>query len=440
VTLRVLTAIEPRHEAAVMTRLGAIATIDVVRRCPDLPDLLAAGAAGLADVAVVSAGLRGLDRDSLAQLREADVHVIGLIGDDEAEERRLRQLGVATIVPADSGPEELREAIERLAASTPHTEIGDAEWAALESGLDPAGRPAEDDSEAPHDAAKGRVVAVWGPVGSPGRTTLSVNLAGELAATGVSVLLIDADTYGACVAQVLGLLDEAAGMAAAARAAEVGTLDLATLARLAPRVDPGFRVLTGLPSADRWPELRAESMTHLLDLARGLVDVVIVDCAFCLEDDETLSYDTRAPRRNGATLAAIAAADTVLAVGAGDPVGLQRLVRGLPELREHSGADPTVVVNRVRASVAGGSPERRIGEALDRFAGVSVEHFVPEDPVAFDRCLLSARLLLDEAPKSLARARVRALAATLPAMAEPAPSARRRIRPRSARIGRWSTA
>ena len=58
-------------------------------------------------------------------------------------------------------------------------------------------------------------------------------------------------------------------------------------------------------------------------------------------------------------------------------------------------------------------------------------------------CALGFAVALWELPfyiKHRARARVRALAATLPAVAEPAPSARRRIRPRSATIGRWSTA
>jgi len=36
----------------------------------------------------------------------------------------------------------------------------------------------------------------------------------------------------------------------------------------------------------------------------------VVDCGFSLEQDEELSFDTAAPRRNGATLATLLAADT----------------------------------------------------------------------------------------------------------------------------------
>ena len=67
---------------------------------------------------------------------------------------------------------------------------------------------------------------------------------------------------------------------------------------------------------------------------QGLAELTVVDCGFCLEQDEELSFDTAAPRRNGATLTTIEQADLVVAVGSADPVGLQRLVRGLSDLRE----------------------------------------------------------------------------------------------------------
>ena len=71
-------------------------------------------------------------------------------------------------------------------------------------------------------APPGMVIAVWGPTGAPGRTTVAVTLAVEAALLGVETLLVDADTYGGSVAQALGLLDEAPGLAAAARAANSG--------------------------------------------------------------------------------------------------------------------------------------------------------------------------------------------------------------------------
>ncbi len=441
-TLRLLTALEPRHEAGIVAALGAVPGAQLVRRCPDLADLIAASSAGLADVALVSSRMRGLDRDGLAQLTEAGVRVVGVVDDDEAEERRLRQLGVAQIVGADGAPDELAVVLERLGTAAASADPGRAdpkrvdparagpavsEFAAVEAGLPLPPQAAGEDEEAAEPA--GRIIAVWGPTGAPGRTSVAVNLAAELALQERSVLLIDADTYGACVGQVLGLIDEAPGIAAAARTAELGTLDLPTLARLAPVVDPGFRVLTGLPSSGRWPEVRADSMNHILELARRMAEIVVVDCGFCIEDDEELSYDTRAPRRNAATVATIAAADEILAVGAGDPIGLQRLVRAIQELSRVSAHPPRIVVTRVRASVAGGAPERRVAEVLDRFAGVRVDVVIPDDRAGFDRCLMSGRLLYDVAPKSPARARLRTLATSLAeGCTEAAPGRAGRIR------------
>ena len=60
-----------------------------------------------------------------------------------------------------------------------------------------------------------QLLAVWGPTGAPGRTTVAINVASELAELGQSVLLIDADSYGGAIAPTLGLIDDAAGFAAA---------------------------------------------------------------------------------------------------------------------------------------------------------------------------------------------------------------------------------
>lgn len=437
-TQRVLTALDHRVEDRIAALLAGERQVQLVRRCPDLADLLAAAAAGLGDLALVSGSVRGLDRDALAQLGEAGVRVIGVV-DAEEEERRLRQLGIADLLLAAQARAELPAILRRLTDPAPRVGGITSSPADALAGAEAAADD-EPDAAEPEPAA-GRVVAVWGPAGSPGRTTVAVNLAAELAATGTSVLLVDGDTYGACIAQVLGLLDESPGVAAAARAAELGTLDLATLARLTPSVATGFRVLTGLPTSTRWSELRADAMRNILENARRLVDIVVVDCAFCLDDDEELSYDTRAPRRNGATLATLESADEIVVVGAADPVGLHRLVRGLQDLAGVSTGEPIIVVNRLRAGAVGSGPEKRVAEALERFAGVTVRAYLPDDRATADRCLLAGRVLAEEAPGSVLRERMRQLARSLDASDQDA--ARTRVRrwwPRSATMGRWSTA
>ena len=277
------------------------------------------------------------------------------------------------------------------------------------------------------------VTTVWGPTGAPGRTTVAVTLAAQLAAAGVRTLLVDLDTWGASVAQVLGLVDEAPGVAAAARASEQGTLDVPGLARLAPEVVPGLRVLTGLPRADRWPELRTAAVEDVLRLARGVADHVVVDTGFAVEDDEELSYDTAAPRRNAATLTALEASDQLVVVGAADPVGLQRLVRAVQDVAVLPSPRPTIVVTKVRASVAGRHPERAIGDVLRRFAGMDAVRFLPWAPDECDEALLAGRSLVEVAPRADLTVAVAELAAALdPRVAAPSAGGRRT----ASRVGR----
>ncbi|MEP7056098.1 MAG: chromosome partitioning protein, partial [Actinomycetota bacterium] len=127
-------------------------------------------------------------------------------------------------------------------------------------------------------------------------------------------------------------------------------------------------------------------------------------CGFCLEQDEEISFDTMAPRRNGATIAVLSDADAIVAVGAADPVSLQRLVRGLSQLAETvPGAAPAVVVNKVRKTLLAGNPEREIAAALDRYAGVVPAAFVPFDLKAVDAALMAGRSLTEAAADSPAR-------------------------------------
>jgi MinD-like ATPase involved in chromosome partitioning or flagellar assembly len=423
----VLTAIvDARREAEVVAALSRQDPVEVARRCVDVADLLAAAAAGLGTVAVVSADLRRLDRESLTRLAACGVTVVALVPDgDEAAERRIRQLGVRHVVGSDASPADVAGAIMTATAHPAY-----APEFAYAGGWTPGPdmAPAPPVTEPADDGPLGAVVAVWGPTGAPGRSTVAVTVATELALLGVSTLLVDADVYGGSVAQLLGLLDESPGLAAACRLANNGTLDLLGLAELAAQVTPGLRVLTGIARSDRWPELRAGALEVVLGLARRLAAVTVVDCGFCLERDEELSFDTMAPRRNAATLTALGAADEVLAVAAADPVGLQRFVRARAELADVlPGADVRTVVNRTRDSaVGGGHAERQIGGALQRFAGIGAAHFVPFDGAACDAAVAAGRTLTETAPASPARLALRALAAELAGVPAPASHGRRR--------------
>jgi Mrp family chromosome partitioning ATPase len=380
--------------------------VTVVRRCTELTELLAACQSGLARAAVVADGTEGLTASLVDRLGAVGVAIIALT-DSADEAARLRGIGVAsalTGVESAALSDRIAEAVAQLTGAGPraaHRSTPADTGAALHPVPgDPPGSP-----EAP---GPGRVTAVWGPAGSPGRTTVAANIAGELAAEGKSVLLVDADSYGASIAAVLGLLDESAGLAQACRLADQGLLDAEALRRVATPVTTKsgtFRVLTGITRADRWTELRAPALALVLERARQIAEVVVVDTGFCLEADEELSFDTMAPRRNAATLRALELADTVYAIGAADPVGVPRLVRGLAELESAvPQAAPIVVMNKVRASSVGRGPERQLRDAWERYGpATELRAFLPEDRVAADAALLGGALLLEAAPDSTLR-------------------------------------
>ncbi len=374
-------------EAAAVERLerrgsGAL----LRRRCVDLPDLLAAARTGLGQVAVVAEGLPGLDADAVAVLRGSGVVAVAVL-DGTGDPERLVRLGVHRCLDADLA--ELEEAVRAVAEGPAAADVEPDGPGGADAGTDlgPTG-------------AEGRLVAVWGPAGAPGRTTLAVSVAAELAGRGLSTLLVDADPYGGAVAQHLGVLDEVSGLLAAARAANAGRLDPTTLAQLCRSVDDGLRRLTGLPRADRWVEVRPAAFEELLRQARSLAARVVVDVGFSLEEEG--DPFAAAPRRNGMTLDTLEQADELLVVGSADPVGLARLARGLVEVSERCPGLPTVVVvNRARPSL--GWAERDVQGMVEGFHRHARVRFVPEDRETADRALMTGRSVAELGDSALRR-------------------------------------
>ncbi|MDN4645580.1 AAA family ATPase [Arthrobacter sp. PsM3] len=389
--------------------------VSVVRRCNELAELLAACQGGLARAAVVAEGSAELTASLVDRLSAVGVAVLALT-DSPEETLRLQGIGVAselTGVDAAALASRITASVAQLAGADPWLRQGASNPRLADEGPAP-GPSGAATAEGMEGAGAGRIIAVWGPAGSPGRTMLAANMAAELAAEGKSVLLVDADSYGASVAAMLGLLDESAGLAQACRLADQGLLDAAALLRIAVPVATRagtFRVLTGITRADRWTELRAAALSLVLARAREVMEVIVIDTGFCLESDEELSFDVMAPRRNAATLRSLELADTVFAVGAADSIGVPRLVRGLAELETAvPNSSPRVVLNKVRPSAVGRSPERQLRDAWERYGPtVPLGSFLPADPAAADAALLAGSLLLEAAPDSALRRGIAAL-------------------------------
>lgn len=380
-------------ESEALAALGNRRGIVVLKRCVDVTDLMATAATGQAQVAVLSLDAPGLDPAAVDHLRRHCVAPVAVLNGGEDAATRVARLGLADTVDVHT-LDRLPDAV--LAAATP-------------------GDDAEPTRAGPLAArGTGQVLAVWGPGGAPGRTTVALGIAGELARRGTDPLVVDADPWGGTVGQHLGVLDEVAGLLACARLAPDTELP-GRFTGLQRRV-AGLRVITGLPRPDRWVEVRDGTVDTVLGLGRRQGDVV-VDTGFCLEHDPADEYAGRAGR-NTMTLEALEAADTLAVVGSADPVGLSRLARAMVEVHEHTGGRPAyVVVNRMRASL--GWSESEVAGMVRGFGTVAGLHFLPDDRPAVDRALLGGRTLAEGGDSALTRAFGRLVDDVAPRHAEP---------------------
>jgi MinD-like ATPase involved in chromosome partitioning or flagellar assembly len=217
------------------------------------------------------------------------------------------------------------------------------------------------------------VIAVWGPIGAPGITTTAISLSTVCAQAGLSTLLCDVDSRGSSVAIALGVLDETPGFAAACRLAGRNELTHSEIRRIVNTVERdgvSFSVLTGVPRASRWAEVGPEKVRQVVDLVRGMYDVVIVDVGFGIEENEWID---EAPQRDGAAREILRRADSVIAVGSPDAVGVSRIIRGLDEIRELC-ESPVLILNR--AAPGSGADA---ADAILRFSDHIVRTIIPTD-------------------------------------------------------------
>ncbi len=372
-------------ESTALRTLNDHPEVVVLKRCVDLDDLLASASAGQADVAVLGLDSPGLDRAAVDHLHLHGVRPVAVVAASAVEPGQVRgsRIGIRALVADDEL--EVLPAVVVAPDRTPTATHLPAEPPAL---------------PVPGPGATGRIVVVWGPGGAPGRTMLATGIAGELARRQRRTILVDADPYGGTVAQQLGIMDEVSGLLSAARLATSGELEsgFTTVQR---GVDGWLSVVTGLPRPDRFAEVRAGTVEHVLEVARSQATVV-VDTGFSLEDEPGHEYGAR-PGRNALTLGAIEVADEVVVVGSADPMGLSRLARALVDIGELTGATPVrVVVNRMRSSL--GWSEKDIAAMVSGIASISGLHFLPEDRVAVDRALVAGRMLVEMGESALSRA------------------------------------
>lgn len=240
------------------------------------------------------------------------------------------------------------------------------------------------------------MVAVWGPTGAPGRSTLAISYAAAAAAAGQRTVLVDADTYGGSIAQSLAVLDDVSALMAACRAANHGKA--AEVDDHLVAVNDRLHLLTGIPRADMWVHIRSRPFALVLEHLMSRYDLVVVDTGFGIE-----SGTSAASSRDQVTVHVLETADVTFVVGRADPVGIARLVRALADV-EHLVASPRVVLNGMRGSL--GWSEHDLTSALRQLSGHEPVAVLPWDQSAIDEALMAGVPVREATPGSAYTLRV----------------------------------
>lgn len=384
VTALGMTAWEPEFISALRHPAVGLA---VARRCFEAVDLLAFVEAAAVDGAVIGDGLDGLDAEVVARMHRRGCWVMAVVSDEQAS-TRARTLGVDSVVILDPAH-----------AATAAREAGACARAlALPSPADSVEPP-----------ARGRVVCVWGPPGSTGRSTIALALADEVARAGFTCALVDADPTAPCLDQ-LAAVSTAASVTWSQRQVAQGRLTRRGLLDAMPLTRSGVRVLPGgagdgVLRPDLWPTVREQ--------LRAAVDVVVIDLGAHAHPDAENPEDQR--------LAEALSADELVTVGTCEPVGLARLMRFLVSLSAHPTVDGpgprhTVAVTAMPSDSASAAFVRMHVAPLLRTLHGSIA-LVDDDRATCLAARTRGLPLADVAPASRVRRDLQALAAHIAAPA-----------------------
>ena len=219
------------------------------------------------------------------------------------------------LIVAVPGPQNGQLA-EALKAGADEIVILPAESAAVATAIHKAmARVSAAAATRPSDAARSPLVAVLGPKGGTGKTTIATNLAADLATRGRGTLLVDLDLQFGDVGVVLGVEPEHTIYDLATAG---GTMDAERLRGFTGRSRDGVNVLLAPVRPDQADAVTAEHITAILDLARTTYDVVVVDTP---------------PAFTSGVIAAVDQADLIVMLGSFDLPGLKNMKVGMETLQ-----------------------------------------------------------------------------------------------------------
>jgi Flp pilus assembly CpaE family ATPase len=353
----------------------------VVAQCLAADQLLAAVESRVADVVIVAYDLHRLTESIVRQVALAGLPLVLL--DREPDSERWRDLR-GTVLPLDIDAVTLRQAVTAAAR-------GDRRATRAERHTEESTTAATTRREAAHETRT--VIAVAGGHGSPGRTTVAINVAAALGAAAPTVLA-DLDLSSPTVTAYLDL-DPSRNICTLAHAVREDTIawSRALAEELQPlgRRSPSGRVLGGLPKRELRATISPRFVERLVGELARQYRFVILDLGAELMGTDAAASGHRA---------VLASANATLVVASADLIGLWHARTALGVLTSQLQIDPTslsLVINRYDSRHHHGRSE------IEWHLGVTAASVIPHDQRGAQTAIVDQRPLVLDATSRAGR-------------------------------------
>jgi len=361
-----------------MSNINEQNQLKIKRRCVDSVDLMSAVHLGLANKIVISADFPNLNIETIVNAKKLGCEIYGIYLQDDLESlEKLKNFGVLTnfVINSLENTKSLKNLNSQLSNIT--------EIDKFSSGL-------EELTQIPG------LISVWGINGSPGRTSIAINLSFSLANKNSPTLLIDLDAVAPSVAASLGIVSEVPGISSVIHDALKGRLNIQSFEKNVIEIDSGLHVLTGITNPKRWPELRTEGLIQVLKQASQIYPNIVCDLSAVLP--ETLDPNLNNLdifRRFDHIPKVLELSSQVVFVLSANPLALIRSSESLEALSEIYKREPLIVLNKVNNFNLGSKYESTVEAILGRWSDLTQIQWIPDRPELFAESWLKAESILN---------------------------------------------
>lgn len=367
-----------------MTALNDNSQIKIRRRCVDSVDLMSAIHLGLANKVVISAGFENLNSTTISSAKKLGCDVYGIYLENDVDSlEKLVGVGVKSNFAIDeTDVEKSLKGLINLLLNV--------------SEIDKFSNELEDLSQVPG------LVCVWGTNGSPGRSSVAINLSFSLASKNFPTLLVDLDAIVPSLAPALGLISEVPGVSSLVHDALKGRLSQESIEKNVIEVNPGLHVLTGISNPKRWPELRTEGLIQVLKLCSQMYANIICDLSAVLpESTDSSLNDVDIFRRFDHIPKVLEISSRNIFVLSATPLSLIRASEALEALQEINKSEPLIILNKVNEINLGQKYESTVEAILGRWVNSGSIYRIPDRPEIFAESWMRAESVQDLGDKQL---------------------------------------